>query len=64
MNLNLKDDNEDNDKKKIRSYFGGAGLAQDVKAEIIRNILKDYNIDHYVNKYTSKDIVKIKLDPQ
>lgn len=48
---------------KLRSYHDGLGIPQNVKADIIRSILKDYNTEYYVNKFTYRDIAIIKLDP-
>jgi hypothetical protein len=49
---------------KLRSYHDGTGIPQNVKADIIRSILRDYNTEYYVNKFTHRDIAIIKLDPQ
>jgi hypothetical protein len=55
---------EQNKKRlKLKSYHDGCGIPQNVKADIIRSILKDYNIDYYVNKFVGSDVAEIKLDP-
>ena len=49
--------------KRKPSYHSGEGLPQNLKANIIRSILADYNVEYYVNKFTSCDAALIKLDP-
>lgn len=48
--------------KKIKTYHDGSGIPQNVKAEIIRNIIRNIDVDGYVNKMLASDIVEIKLD--
>ena len=57
-------EDDKNKLNKLRSYHGGNNLPQDVKAEIIKSILTDYNVEYYVNKFTSRDISLVKLDQQ
>ena len=47
---------------KIKNYHDGSGIAQNVKAEIIRSIIRNLDVDGYVNKMMSLDIVEFKLD--
>jgi len=47
------------DKLKIKSYHDGSGIPQNVKAEIIRSIIQNLDVDGYVNKMMSSDIVEI-----
>ena len=61
--INSKE-HDDEEKAKLRAYHDGTGIPQNVKTEIIRDILRNLNVEEHVNKTLSRDIIEIKLDDQ
>ena len=43
-------------------YRNGNGLPQQVRAEIIRNIIKNFNLEKYISQFKAEYIVEIELD--
>jgi len=57
-----KNDFERIDKTKSFSTKFGNGLSQQVRAEIIRNIIKNFNLENYINQFKSDYVIEIELD--
>jgi hypothetical protein len=57
-----KNDFEKIDKTKSFSTKFGNGLSQQVRAEIIRNIIKNFNLENYINQFKSDYVIEIELD--
>ncbi len=56
---------ESTDKNKnmpSKFYRNGNGLPQQVRAEIIRSIIKNFNLDKYINQFKTEYVVEIELD--
>jgi hypothetical protein len=49
-------------KKSLMGYRDGSGISQEKKINIIRSILKDYNVETYIDKFTACDVTEIKLE--
>ena len=47
--------------KKVKTYHNGTGLSQTVKAEIIRNIIKNLDVDKYVKDFKAENATVIKV---
>ena len=57
-----KNDFERIDKTKSFSTKFGNGLSQQVRAEIIKNIIKNFNLENYINQFKSNFVIEIELD--
>jgi hypothetical protein len=57
-----KNDFEKIDKTKSFSTKFGNGLSQQVRAEIIRNIIRNFNLENYINQFKSDYVIEIELD--
>jgi hypothetical protein len=49
-------------RKSFVGYRDGSGIPQEKKVNIIRSILKDYNVETYIDKFTACDVTEMKLD--
>lgn len=48
--------------QKIRYYHDGSGLSQTARANIIKDIIKNFDLNKYLNDFKSSHIVELKLD--
>ncbi len=50
------------DRNSIRHYHNGSGLTQAAKREIIKSIIKNFDMNKYLQEFKESQIVEVKLD--
>ena len=59
-----KDNKEWNKNRTFRNYHDGSGLSQEFRANIIREIISNFNLESYINKFLEKNIIQVKLSKE
>jgi hypothetical protein len=60
----MKKSTSSNDLKgeKIKHYHNGSGLSQKVRKEIIKSIIKSYDIEKYIRNFNSNYVIEVELN--
>lgn len=59
-----KENKEKNKNKSIRNYHDGSGLCQSVRADIIKEIIKNFDMEKYINDFYEKNAIKVNLSKE
>lgn len=55
---------EKNKNNNIRHYHDGSGLSQGARADIIKEIIKNFDMESYVNNFIEKNVIEVKLSQE
>ncbi|CAF0922859.1 unnamed protein product [Brachionus calyciflorus] len=60
----LKKSNKINNKsnKNIHHYHNGSSLSRAERAKIIKDIIKNFDLEKYISDFNEKDVIEVKLD--